>query len=419
MTPEFDDEVLVAYLDGELDAEQTQQIDQQIATQAELRDRINQLRMTWDMLDDLPVAPPSPRFAETTLEMAALASVEEPKSVLKVALHWMFNNASRIFVISLPLFLLSGFAASSFVQSRAERQLLRDLPILVDWRALSNIDSLEWLEILVEQPDLVTAFQGTELSLVGNGEVPIQLNERRDWVTKFDDSARSRLRVNLTEFRQQEPSRQLALREFITKIYADPVTKERYLSAARCYELLLQQQSMTQRSTLYDLPLAERKSELVHLISVHRSQLFANEIPTEDAATIRKWAERMRSTYLIVHGKENDALRTVDMDLYINTVCPITFADFEDLASEMSDEARSILVGLNGTNSYVDTLVYWIHALTIPNDAAGDRIGAEKLRELYMNLTGSKQDQVDLLPPQEAKSLLLKLVKPRHQPTES
>jgi hypothetical protein len=419
MASEFDDELLVAYLDGELDAAQTQQIDQQIATHAELRDRVNQLRMTWDMLDELPVAPPSPRFAETTLEMAALSSPEEPKSALKFAAHWLFNNASRIFIFVLPLLFLGGFFASRVGQSRVERQLLRDLPILVDWRALSNIDSQEWLDALVEQPDLVPAFNGTELGGVGDGNVPIPLNERRDWVAKLNDTDRARLTSNLTEFRQSEPTRQSVLRNVIEKVYADPAKKEKYLSAARCYELLLQKQSMTQRSTLYEMPLSERKSELTHLISVHRSQLFAKEMPPADATAIRRWAERMRSEYTILHGTESDALRLVDMDLLVNPVCRITYEDFEYLASEMSDEARSILGGLNGTNSKTDTLVYWIHALMVSNDASGDRIGPDKLRELYMNLSGSQQDQVDLLPPQEAKSLLLKLSKPRRQPTES
>lgn len=417
MTSEFDDEVLVSYLDGELDAQQTQEIDQQIATDTKLRERINQLRMTWDMLDELPVAPPSPRFAETTLEMAALSVPEDPQASTKLA-HWIFNNANRIFIFALPLLFLGGFVATRINQSRAERQLLRDLPILVDWRALSNIDSQEWLEVLVEQPDLVSAFNGTELGMVGGGEVPIQLNERRDWVTKLDDADRSRLNVNLSEFRQRDPARQSALRKIITKIYSDTTTKAKYLSAARCYELLLQKQSMTERSALYDLPIAERKNELLHLVSVHRSQQFAKEMPSTDASAIRDWAEDMQAKHLIVHGK-NDALLDVDFDLYANPTCMINFQDFEDLAARMSPQAQNILSGLNSTNSYVDTLVYWIRALSIPKEVSGERIGAKELKETYMKLSGSQQDQVDLLPPQEAKALLRKLGKPRPQPTES
>ncbi len=416
MSSEFDDEVLVAYLDGELDAEQTQKIDQQIATHAELRERINQLRMTWDMLGELPVEPPSPRFAETTLEMAALSATEEPKTLL----NWLSNHAKRIVVLALPLLFFSGFILARINQSRADRQLLRDLPILVDWRSLSNIDSQEWLDILVAQADLVPAFKGAELGLVGNGEVPIQLNDRREWVAKLGDADRSRLSANLAEFRQRAPNRQAELRKMIGKIYSDPSTKEKYLAAARSYELLLQKQSMTQRSALYDQPLEERKSELVHLISLHRAQQFAKEFPPSDATAIRDWAEEMRNTYFIVHGN-NDALRDVNMDLYANLACEINSQDFENLAGRMSTEAQNILRGLNGTEAYVDTLVFWIRALTFPNEASGDRVGPEKLKELYMNLSGSQQDQIDLLPPEQAKSSLRKLSKPRAvlQPTES
>lgn len=419
MTSEFDDEVLVAYLDGELDTEQTQKIDQQIASHADLRERINQLRMTWDMLDELPVAPPSPRFAETTLVMAALSATEDPKSPSKSLSNWLLNNVSRIFIFSLPLLFLSGFFVFIINQKRAERQLLRDLPILVDWRALSNIDSQDWLEVLVDQPDLVPALKGPELGLVGDGEVPIQLNERRDWVMKLDDAERRRLSNNLAEFRQRDPSRQLELRKIIGKIYSDLSTKEKYLSAARCYELLLQKQSMTQRSALYDLPIEERKGELFHLISGHRSQLFAKAIPASDATAIIEWAERMRDMHLILHNNK-DALHAVEMDLY-DPACEISFQDFENLAEHMSPEAKSILQGLNSTDTYVNTLIFWVQALAVPNEASGDRIGAEKLSEIYMNLSGLQQDRVDLLPPEQARASLQKLGKLRavRQPNES
>lgn len=415
MTREFDDEALVAYLDGELDAEQTQLIDQQIATHAELRERINQLRMTWDMLDELPVEPPSPRFAETTLEMAALSSTAEPKTLAS----WILGNANRIFLSAIAILFLSGFIAARINQSRSDRQLLHDLPILVDWRALSNIDSQEWLDVLVAQPDLVPAFSGAELSLVGKGEVPIQLNERRDWVAKLDDADRVRLSVNLAEFRQRDPSRQSELRKIISKIYSDPASKEKYLAAARSYELLLQKQTMTQCSALYDMPIDERKSEFKHLISTHRSQLYGKKIPSSDAKAIREWAEEMQAKYFIVHGN-NDALRDVNFDLNANRECEINMQDYENLASRMSSEAQEILGGLNSNSSYADTLVYWVRALAIPNEASSDRIGTEKLKELYMNLSGSQQDRVDLLPPEQAKSALPKLSKPRNvKSTES
>lgn len=417
MTTEFDDEMLVAYLDGELDQVQTQQIEQQITTHANLRERINQLRMTWDLLEELPVQPPSPRFAETTLEMAALSSTAEPKSTL----GQLANNSTRIFLVAIPLLFLSGMIAARVNQSRAERQLLRDLPILVDWRSLSNIDSPEWLDALLDQPNLVPAFQNAEFNLAGDGEVPIPLNERREWVAKLDDRDRKRLSDKLSEFRQREPSRQAELRKTAEKIYSDPATKQSYLAAIRSFELLLQKQSMTQRSSLYDLPIEDRKNELQHLISTYMAEQFAKKIPPEDATTIERWAEVMQLKYTIVHGN-SDALKDVSMDLHANVAaCEISVSDFETLAKEMSSDAKSILNGLKSTEAYVDTLAYWIRALAIPNEASADRISPEKLKELYMNLSGSQQDQVDLLQPEEAKSLLPKLSKPRSalQPTES
>jgi hypothetical protein len=178
---------------------------------------------------------------------------------------------------------------------------------------------------------------------------------------------------------------------------------------------------MTQRSSLLDLPVAERKSELLHLISVHRSEQFAKRIPPADATAMRRWAEEMEIAYTISHGPKYDSLQNVDYELHTNlAACEISPGDFEDLASRMSPEAQNILDGLKSTEVYVDTLVYWIHSLTSPNEANGDRIGPEKLKELYMKLSSSKQDQIDLLQPEQAKLSLPKLSKPRAvvQPAE-
>jgi len=43
----------------------------------------------------------------------------------------------------------------------------------------------------------------------------------------------------LTEFRQREPLAQAELRKIVEDIYLDPITKQKYLAAARSFELLL------------------------------------------------------------------------------------------------------------------------------------------------------------------------------------
>ena len=408
MNSQFDDEALVAYLDGELAAEQVQLIDSQIATNPDLRNRINQLRMTWDMLDELPVEPPSPRFAETTLEMAAISTAAEPQSL------WaqLAKNAGRIVVFLLPLLFLGGYFSSQYAQHRADRQLLRDLPILVDLRSLANIDSLEWLDVLVDQPDLVDAFAGEDLGLIGDGDIPIEINQRSAWLEKLDDADRGRLSANLSEFRQRTPERQTELRKIITKVYSEPKTKEKYLAALRAYELLLKEQNMTTRAELYDMPLEDRRSELGHIVSIHMANQFAKSISPADAQAVRDWADEITKRYLIAYNPDSLQSLLYEFKMKLSTT-EITFSDFEDLASRLSDRAQAILGGLNSSDAYVYSLIDWIEAVAIPPEQSAERAGPEKLKDIYMNLSGPKQDEIDVLQPEQAKAALRKLNKPR------
>jgi len=408
MMTEFDDEALVAYLDGELSSEQTQLIDSQIASNAELRNRLNQLRMTWDLLEELPVEPPSPRFAETTLEMAAISATVETQSLWS----WLSKNTGRIVIFILPLLFLGGYFSSQYSELRADRQLLRDLPILVDLRSLTNIDSLEWLDVVVAQPDLIQAFSDEELGLVGKGNIPIELVERRNWLEKLPDSDRGRLSANLAEFQQRPPERQKELRKMITEIYAAPQSKQKYLAALRAYESLLKEQNMTQRAELYDMPLEGRRQELGHLVSVHMAKQYAKAIPNQDAQAIRDWADDITKKYLI--GINADSLLSVLYEFKMKLpTTEISMTDFEDLASRLSDDAQAILGGLTSSEAYVYSLIDWVEAVAIPQEQSVERAGTEKLKDIYMNLPGPKQDEIDLLQPERARAALRKLNKPR------
>ena len=49
-----DDELLVAYLDGELDSEMRSDLEQRLMDDASLRSRLQTLQRGWDWLDELP-----------------------------------------------------------------------------------------------------------------------------------------------------------------------------------------------------------------------------------------------------------------------------------------------------------------------------------------------------------------------------
>lgn len=67
-----DRENLVAYLDGELDAKTSRDLETKLNLDAEARAEADAMRQAWGLLDYLPRAQPSPSFTHRTLERLAL-----------------------------------------------------------------------------------------------------------------------------------------------------------------------------------------------------------------------------------------------------------------------------------------------------------------------------------------------------------
>jgi hypothetical protein len=65
------DELLVAYLDGELDEQQRRELEDRLILDDILRQRLSGLQSGWELLDHLPQASVTGDFAQTTVEMIA------------------------------------------------------------------------------------------------------------------------------------------------------------------------------------------------------------------------------------------------------------------------------------------------------------------------------------------------------------
>ncbi|MEZ6072545.1 MAG: hypothetical protein R3C10_20355 [Pirellulales bacterium] len=71
-----DDELLVAYLDGELDAATADAVERRLAGEPMLRERLQALTGTWDLLDHLPQETVDESFTQTTVAMVAMKADE-------------------------------------------------------------------------------------------------------------------------------------------------------------------------------------------------------------------------------------------------------------------------------------------------------------------------------------------------------
>jgi anti-sigma factor RsiW len=143
-------EELLAYLDGELDAESRRRFEQQLSTSSDLRQRLKEYQQTWDLLDDLPRATVDDSFTRTTVEMVAVRAenaVAQSKTtrVQRRSLIWSLG------VLSIIATCLAGFFATWQYHSLPNEQLVEDLPILEHFDAYRNAGTLEFLRQLDEQ----------------------------------------------------------------------------------------------------------------------------------------------------------------------------------------------------------------------------------------------------------------------------
>ena len=141
------DEQLVAYLDGELDAETSRRIEAQLASDADVRRRLQSLERTWEMLDDLDAAPIGEPFTRTTLEMVAVAAgedleqnrIEAPRRRRRRRLQMLGALAAAAAV---------GFLGIWLFTPDSNRRLLENLPVLEqfeEYRQTGNIGFLRQL----------------------------------------------------------------------------------------------------------------------------------------------------------------------------------------------------------------------------------------------------------------------------------
>lgn len=152
MTDE-DRENLVAYLDGELDAQAAHALEAKLGLDPKSRREAETLKKTWDLLDYLPKPQPSPTFTTRTMDRLAVQKALKPRSAAWTWRHRVLWIASVLaaFAISYAF----GRAAALRQRDRLDREHLgRELPMIENYRLYRNILDLDFLDQLGNDPEL-------------------------------------------------------------------------------------------------------------------------------------------------------------------------------------------------------------------------------------------------------------------------
>jgi anti-sigma factor RsiW len=143
ITPEQRED-LVAYLDGELSEAATQEIESTLVREPGIRQEVDLLARTWDLLDVLPQKPASGHFTAKT--MASIAVERPPETPAERRRKWIRRGvtglawAGGVFLAAAIGFL----SANRWIQTDADL-LVEKLPLVQEIDVYQEIDDAEFL----------------------------------------------------------------------------------------------------------------------------------------------------------------------------------------------------------------------------------------------------------------------------------
>jgi hypothetical protein len=146
-------EDLVAYLDGELEGDQSRAIDQALVNSPVARHEVEMLTRTWEMLDLLPQEKAPETFTQTTMHTISLEEKTEPTVNLDQYLPQIrFFLMALVWLVSVSLASWLGFTiANSWVENPTD-QLVEDLPVIQNLELYEslNIEGATGVDLLKE-----------------------------------------------------------------------------------------------------------------------------------------------------------------------------------------------------------------------------------------------------------------------------
>jgi hypothetical protein len=287
------DEELSAYLDRELSPEESRQVEQLITSDATVRQRLRDLEMSWEALDQLHSTPLGDRFTHTTMEMVAMAANEDVAAT-SAALPARQRRRWLMAVVALLCAGAAGFAVAAMLRPDPNRRLLDNLPLVEHLEQFRQAQSLDFLKRLAAEHlfgDDVAFYPPTEPRTPPAEET---ISERRARILKMSDTEREDLRRHFEQFLALDASQQHQLRYFRDKLDRDPQAAELEAVMERFHKWF--SSLPTYRwAELLSLGPEERIKRIKFLVD-EQTQKFSNQ----DFAGLRHWIDQ----YVARHGEE-------------------------------------------------------------------------------------------------------------------
>ncbi|MBX3421182.1 MAG: hypothetical protein KF752_06460 [Pirellulaceae bacterium] len=400
LAPEFDDETLVAYLDGELPDEEVARFEQRLANDHALQRQLKTMQQSWDLLDELPRVEPKLKLAESTIELVTLSILQQRHTS-----RWSQLARYRwplLAVAMLLMFCVGSLWARARSLTQAD-QLLRDLPLLVRYDQFRSIDSSQWLQRLAQIQHLVAA--GLPLSShLEFPPVPNQPQAIAQWVASLPPNHKLQLQENYRAFRAEPEKRQVDIRRMNDMLTSSSdIDYDQILTA---YAGLVSQISSTELAQIEaNSSLDHRAAEIQQVVYRELAIAYAAQLTAAEVEGIRRWAIAMKEKnfeyFFGLEDPEIELVRLLDEDANSSIIQP---QDRQQLVDLLEQSSRELLQHLD-EELRPSVLHLWVYT-ALPSTRPRPQVSAEQLQQQFDRLPQQRQNELIYLPSSDVVRIL-------------
>jgi len=213
---------LVAYLDGELNERDMQELDEVLVQQPDARANVEQLRQTWDLLDVLPRPAVTEEFSAQTLATMQVIRDEEPPPPSP----WPRRGLLAIvWALVLSVSGVAGVLLADRWQPDPTHKLIAQLSVVERLETYREIGDLEFIKALAEterfprDSELDEPIARNSILLTA---IPEEPHERWTYIADLPSDRRKQLTKNRENFSALAAARQAELIQLDVEIAGSP-----------------------------------------------------------------------------------------------------------------------------------------------------------------------------------------------------
>lgn len=401
------DELLTAYLDGELSASESASVEQKLVSEESIRRRLGELRQAYELLDELPETPHNQSFTQSTIAMVVddvKRSSPEPapkRQTLLAVSSWL--TWPYVMVPILAMTFLGGMLGAAGTMLRTRNELSR-LALMANLPGMQDVGEWKVVEELARDRELID-YLSDRYSDRLVPLIPPSLWARQSWVHSLNPPQLAKLE-NSRELLLKLP-RETALRLEAIQSQVDSQPDPDILNRIiRVVGHVLDALPNSKRQDLAAATSEQRAKILREQLHFRAAMFYAAELAPDDSQALDDWCRDELLPILAASmpflRREVD-VRTMLMSLY--SLRPIEEGfrlDNQDellasLAATMSPFARKLLEGID-RNDQLMVVSTWIVPDGINNN--------QRLIDTYDRLRRESREEIDLMDPAQSKRTL-------------